>query len=231
MRREVSRLFGSIVIVFGSIFACQSAGAAIVPGLIDDFEDGTLGGWAPPKANTSNIAGGPAGSTRALEISSANRLAPFDAGTDINGAIDSAVTAIEVDMMRLSDDVAPLEIRLALFGPGTGNRWTSTLAQTLAGDGLWSTYSFSILEADLTQVAGAGSYANLVGNLNRIMFRHDVGGPSAGGTMVDLSVDPFYIDNVRAVAGVPAIPVPAAVWLFGTALLGLIGYGKRRRAA
>ncbi len=30
---------------------------------------------------------------------------------------------------------------------------------------------------------------------------------------------------------VSAVPVPAAVWLFGTALVGLIGFGKRRKAA
>ena len=29
----------------------------------------------------------------------------------------------------------------------------------------------------------------------------------------------------------PAVPVPAAVWLFGTALIGLIGFGKRRKMA
>jgi hypothetical protein len=28
--------------------------------------------------------------------------------------------------------------------------------------------------------------------------------------------------------GVSAVPVPAAVWLFGTALVGLIGFGKRK---
>ena len=27
------------------------------------------------------------------------------------------------------------------------------------------------------------------------------------------------------------VPVPAAIWLFGTALIGLIGFGKRRKAA
>jgi hypothetical protein len=29
----------------------------------------------------------------------------------------------------------------------------------------------------------------------------------------------------------PAVPVPAAVWLFGTGILGLIGYSKRRKTA
>ena len=30
---------------------------------------------------------------------------------------------------------------------------------------------------------------------------------------------------------VSAVPVPAAVWLFGTALIGLVGFGKRRKVA
>ena len=30
---------------------------------------------------------------------------------------------------------------------------------------------------------------------------------------------------------VNAVPIPAAIWLFGTALIGLIGFGKRRKAA
>lgn len=37
-------------------------------------------------------------------------------------------------------------------------------------------------------------------------------------------------DNVRLDAtALSAVPVPAAVWLFGTALIGLIGYSKRRK--
>lgn len=38
------------------------------------------------------------------------------------------------------------------------------------------------------------------------------------------------LDNVSVLAANP-IPVPAAAWLFGTALIGLIGLGKRRKAA
>jgi hypothetical protein len=34
-----------------------------------------------------------------------------------------------------------------------------------------------------------------------------------------------------ALVRLSAVPVPAAVWLFGTALLGLIGFSKKRRAA
>ncbi len=40
----------------------------------------------------------------------------------------------------------------------------------------------------------------------------------------------FNLDSVQ-VEVMPAVPVPAAVWLFGTALIGFIGYGKRRKVA
>lgn len=44
----------------------------------------------------------------------------------------------------------------------------------------------------------------------------------------------FGLDNINVEAGheeIPPVPVPAAAWLFGTALVGLIGFGKRRIAA
>lgn len=44
--------------------------------------------------------------------------------------------------------------------------------------------------------------------------------------------DGFERRNFNVVSLTPSvIPVPAAVWLFGTALVGLIGFGRRRKAA
>jgi hypothetical protein len=36
---------------------------------------------------------------------------------------------------------------------------------------------------------------------------------------------------VQVSAGIPPIPVPAAVWLFGTSLIGMVGFVRRRKAA
>jgi len=45
-------------------------------------------------------------------------------------------------------------------------------------------------------------------------------------------LDPqFLFDNVVIDNMPSAIPIPAAIWLFGTGLLGLIGFSKRRKAA
>ena len=41
----------------------------------------------------------------------------------------------------------------------------------------------------------------------------------------------YYFDNVSIMADVNAVPIPAAVWLFGSGLLGLIGVARRKKAA
>ena len=41
----------------------------------------------------------------------------------------------------------------------------------------------------------------------------------------------WTLDLFVAPAPISPVPVPAAVWLFGTALIGLVGFGKRRKAA
>lgn len=43
---------------------------------------------------------------------------------------------------------------------------------------------------------------------------------------VEFGNEQFYADDIKF----NAVTVPATVWLFGTALAGLIGSGKRRRA-
>jgi hypothetical protein len=41
----------------------------------------------------------------------------------------------------------------------------------------------------------------------------------------------FYYNGSVALQDIGVVPAPAAVWLFGTALIGLVGFGKRRKAA
>lgn len=44
---------------------------------------------------------------------------------------------------------------------------------------------------------------------------------------------PFFnfLSGEAVITEISAVPVPAAVWLFGTALIGLVGFGKRRKVA
>ncbi len=195
-----------------------AANADLLPGSLGDFEDGTAQGWVTPKVNSAAVPGGPGGSLFFLQVSPDPRLAVHN--TSINSVIDPAVTDITMDLMRPQGQ-ADLEMRLVLFGPGTANRWTSTVAELLPGDGVWRNYSFSILETDLTQVAGTGSYADLEAGLNRVQIRYDAGVPDAVGTLP--AAGTFGMDNVFAV------PEPGALasLFFGGLALGVVG--RRRR--
>ena len=39
------------------------------------------------------------------------------------------------------------------------------------------------------------------------------------------------LDGNVDLSGAPAVPIPAAVWLFGSGLLGLVGVARRKRSA
>ena len=41
----------------------------------------------------------------------------------------------------------------------------------------------------------------------------------------------YFIDNVSISADVNAVPIPAAVWLFGSGLIGLVGLARKKKAA
>jgi hypothetical protein len=105
----------------------------------------------------------------------------------------------------------------------------------------WDTY----LEAAL----GVGDYTVAVSQYDNLalgptladgFFQSDafftatvLGGTCASGQFCDLDNDQrtnfwaFDILNVES-ATINPVPVPAAVWMFGTALIGLIGFGKRK---
>lgn len=48
-----------------------------------------------------------------------------------------------------------------------------------------------------------------------------------GSNAVGFGLDEFFIDEA---APPPSVPVPAAVWLFGSGLLGLVGVARRKKA-
>ena len=48
--------------------------------------------------------------------------------------------------------------------------------------------------------------------------------------LADLVIPSDTYFDVTFITNHSAVPVPAAVWLFGTALMGLVGFGKRRQA-
>ena len=133
------------------------------------------------------------------------------------------VTTITMDLNNFSSNT-PLTIRLGLSGDG--GLFSTNSEITLGANSGWTTAVFSVAAGDLTAVSGNSRTTGFDAALTlesvselRIINSEDPSwnGPSLAATL--------GIDNITAV------PVPAAFWLFGSGLLGLIGIARRKKAA
>jgi hypothetical protein len=206
----------------------SSSARAIALNQVDDFQDGTLKGWTGGSSPTNVATGGPAGAgDRYLRISAnGSNLGSFN---NVQWAGDySAATVGKIEMNLDNFGPNPVSLRVTLFtpgcssGPGTCTAWTSTTATTIAAGSGWVTASFSLAEADLTQVFGSGTYAASISNVERVLIRHDDGAPSPPGTTAPVTAT-LGIDNVKA------LPEPSTLFGVITGAALLAGSHRRKR--
>jgi len=208
-----------------AILCVSVANAQVTIGQIDDFQDGTLMNWAGGATLENVPDGGPGGvADRYLQVAShggfggGSRLATHNSAQWSGNYTAAGVSAIDVLLRNLGQ--TELHVRVVLFDlDGLDERWTSNTAHVLAVGTGWQRLTFSIAEDDVTRVQGAGSYANLMLDVDRLMIRHQSGAPAAEGEAI---AGVLGIDNVRA-----AVPEPttAAVLLIG---LGAIARRRNR---
>ncbi len=213
---------GMLAVALATSGLVTHARAGIV-GTKDDFQSGTVNDWygGTITANVGNGVGGAADrfltvQTNGNTAGSGSHLAIHNSETRWNGNyIAEGVTGFTVDLRNMG--TTTLNMRLVIFGLGT--RFTSTTGISIAPGSGWQHLTFPVSQTSLTRVLGTGAYADVVGSVNQIMFRHDDGTPSSGGTTVNGMVG---IDNITA------IPAPGAA---GVLAAGMVIGARRRRPA
>ncbi|MGE0002700.1 MAG: hypothetical protein AB7T05_11600, partial [Fimbriimonadaceae bacterium] len=176
-----------LALVLPALIAGLAANAQIVPGQVDDFEDGTVMNWGGGDLPVNVPDGGPTGAgDNYLQLSSdggpfaGGKLATYNLtqwGGDWGGA---GVTSVSGFFRNLG--ATDIHLRMVLFDSAIPqSRWTSNNAQVLAPGSGWVRLTFSALEADLTLVQGTGTYPVLMADVERLMFRHQSGPPAGGG--------------------------------------------------
>ncbi|MDH5388258.1 MAG: VPLPA-CTERM sorting domain-containing protein [Gammaproteobacteria bacterium] len=105
--------------------------------------------------------------------------------------------------------------------------YTTTAPNTWAGTSPQGAYSYNF-----TMTAGQvafGTYFDWSGN-NGIPVLAIFNADGSAGPGVPMQTPPFP-GQAPSFQGTVAVPVPAAVWLFGSGMLGLVGIARRRKAA
>ena len=212
-------------VVAGLVFGPSSAGASIVNGQLDDFQDGTTQGWGSGGANPNppaNIAGGgPAGAgDDYLQVTSTggggpgSKLIAFNSAQWAGNYTGNGVTSIELDLKNFG--INPLSIRFTFNGPGGAFSTTNAFSLPAGGAGApWMHAALQITAADLTAVGGTDAAATLANVSELRLLHNDV--PSFVGGTIDAQIG---VDNIQAV------PEPATLSLLALGGMALL---RRRR--
>lgn len=210
---------------------------AIVPGQVDDFEDGTTQNWivnllgqgthpGPPQ----NIAtGGPAGvDDNYLLLTS---VGGSEAGSKLSvinlvqwggDYLAAGVIGIQVQFNNLGS--TELHLRLLLSDPTTGppaNAAFSTIPFVVPAGSGWVSAFFPVTPADLTEAVGDAATA--LANATELRIFH-AEAPAFPGEAIASSLG---VDNITAL-GAAAAPEPSALCLAGVGLVALAGRRMRK---
>jgi hypothetical protein len=205
-------------------------GAVIVPGQVDDFEDGGFLGWQAGQQNRNgpaNIAsGGPAGLDDNYLLlasdgsGSGGRLVAFNGNQWAGDYLSAAVGSIRLQVNNLG--ATDLVLRLILEGAGQ-NLGTLSSVNVPAGSG-WTTVSFSLAAENLA----GGNYHTVLSSVATLDLVHSpnaITSRQAAPTIIaKLGVDNMTAVPEKAPSNIPTIPI----WGLGLLTLLVACIGIRR---
>ncbi len=109
---------------------------------------------------------------------------------------------------------------------GSGKSFDLLFGTTFGGDDIGtSSFTNSFSSIDLANVTtGVIPIQNILGSVTLLFVSLGFGDDTFDVATLELNTP----DLVGQFVGISAVPIPAAIWLFGTALIGLFGFGKRK---
>ena len=204
-----------LVVAIGITLFAGTAQAALIDLAVNgDFETGDFTGWTQfPGAGSQSITTDNNGGDFAGNITVGG--GPFNTvlkqANLAAGLLTSGQTVnVSFDAKGSYPDGGVLFVEN--FSELTGGGVSFNDLKTFGVNNLWQTFSYStVLGPDVS-----GGYT--------LQFAGVCGAAAS-------CVSDTFLDNITITADVSAVPIPAAAWLFGSGLLGLVGVARRKTAA
>ena len=181
------------------------------------FETGDFTGWTefpsafgPASVQDTTVSSGTYAAYLPCSVEAAcdQVIKNANIGIGVVNPGDTVTVTFDLNNTAAAGGVAFVELFSELDGGGTSK--SEILLANGAGTNGWETFSF-------TTTLGPDVSGGISLQLKAAC------GPVAGCT------SEAYFDNVSVT--VEAIPIPAAVWLFGSGLIGLVGVARKKKAA
>ena len=213
--------------VAAAMLLCTGAAQALVQDIAVNggFETGTFSGWTQfPNGGVQTIVAPGNASAFAADL-----LVPVRSQTD--PAVDNLIKNANLSAGLLTPG-APITVTFDMRGSLTGAGCVVfvELFSELSGGGTSKAEIFT----------NGPLFPNDPVNWSSFVWNTTLGPDVSGGVTLQLksSCGPVagcgvdvQFDNITISTDVSAVPVPAAVWLFGSGLVGLVGVARRKKAA
>lgn len=208
------------LIATSSLMLAASTSQAAIVDLVTNggFETGDFSGWTQAIAGSQSISAvNPSSGTYSANLAnnapSANLLQQFNIGAGLLTAGQAVDISVDYRGIAAAGGVLFVEL-FSINGVGA-----VTKSELLGGAPLfpvggdpnaWQTASFSTtVGPDVT---------------NGLTLQLNVACGADAGCVSD-----YFLDNISLTADVAVVPVPAAAWLFGSAMLGLAGFKRKEK--
>ncbi len=217
-------------LVFVTSLACLPALSQAATAVFDTF-DSDIGTWQQNTTDTTVMqiaaGGNPGGflgtdNTQVMPVF--NVIGAQNTGADYSGVFADGLWNIMVDISFINGDFTDAWLRFR-YQDSTANGWHLSIEDSNFFDSTWQSYSviFDTTWDDATAMANGWvkeadgatatpSFSELWNNVYNSEIRILGGARMVAG-----------IDNYKA----SLVPLPAAAWLFGSGLLGLVGVARR----
>ncbi len=193
----------------GLVVLVASAQAGTVA--FSDFQDGTVQGWEQGFANGVSVLNdfGPNGagdhSLEAVPHPNFRKLFPHtkDNQDFVGNYIANQVAYVTFDAMNPTSSPDTIQLH-ALVLNGGGNRWASLDNAVVPNDGVWYSYTLSLLESDMINVLGGQAYATDFANVGQFGLRHQEIANQVGGSALSSVNNRIILDNIQLITPEPA---------------------------